>query len=849
MLDIRSLLLVALLAASTHALPAADVARAEPATLPWRILIANDNCPDVTWGFPEAQVRQAFADLIRAHLDEMHRTDTGPIESRDHYNVMAFVEAEAFLEKHPERKDEFVRRVREGRIGLSPFLCNTLWGFQSTEGVLRAFYPARRFEREHHVPLEVAGHTELPSLPWGMATLLSGCGVRWTSVPFLDYDCTFQGLTNPPLFRFAGPDGSEVRVVLDAWASRKANYRQGGFLLEDTRRVTAEWIPHYETLGTAWPLRILLASGTHSDIHPDSWKQARGFADGIARYNAAGTDSVKLVNGTLAQFCREVDAAEQQRPFLPVVRGCFGHSWELWPVSLARTVAALRENERAFLAAESLLAIAAQTDPTLAAQTRAERQRAEWCWAMLGDHAWNGTDPANKRHNAHLRRSWADCLGNTARDLTKRGWESMGLRSDPRALTVFNPTSFARDILVVCDAPEPLAGVRTGRESIESSRFREGGRDRIRFVARNVPAFGFRQYQLVHGRSKAEAPPFHADGCTLEGPFYRLTLDPATGGLTSLVHRATGQELVFAGSGRTLAQTVFWDGQEHRLEHVRSQVNLDGCCAELQVAGDIGDIRITNRVTLYAKLDRVDFEILVHKPATTNEQRLLHFFPAGDGSKDLWIETTAAVLRPRLQPEGDLLPGADPRRFAVQGFVDCSPPGRAGVTVTPHDSFMLRLDQDALAFEALGNDQNWKEVTQDQDGMTDFRFRYSLRAHPPGFDPASALVWSRDVTAPLVCAAGRIDKKWLNRSWLEADPSQAVVTCFKPADDGAPGQVVARLWEIAGEDRLLSLRAPGYHSAWECDLLERDRGSLNMKGGALTIALRRFGFVGVSLER
>ena len=221
MLDIRSLLLVALLAASTHALPAADVARAEPATLPWRILIANDNCPDVTWGFPEAQVRQAFADLIRAHLDEMHRTDTGPIESRDHYNVMAFVEAEAFLEKHPERKDEFVRRVREGRIGLSPFLCNTLWGFQSTEGVLRAFYPARRFEREHHVPLEVAGHTELPSLPWGMATLLSGCGVRWTSVPFLDYDCTFQGLTNPPLFRFAGPDGSEVRVVLDAWASRK----------------------------------------------------------------------------------------------------------------------------------------------------------------------------------------------------------------------------------------------------------------------------------------------------------------------------------------------------------------------------------------------------------------------------------------------------------------------------------------------------------------------------------------------------------------------------------------------------------------------------------------------------
>jgi hypothetical protein len=62
---------------------------------------------------------------------------------------------------------------------------------------------------------------------------------------------------------------------------------------------------------------------------------------------------VKLVNGTLAQFCSEVDAVEAVAPFLPKLRGDFGQSWQLWPVSLARTVAALRENERAFLAGEA----------------------------------------------------------------------------------------------------------------------------------------------------------------------------------------------------------------------------------------------------------------------------------------------------------------------------------------------------------------------------------------------------------------------------------------------------------------------------------------------------------------
>ena len=168
---------------------------------PWRVIIANDTCPDVTWGFTEAQTRQAFADLVAAHLDEMARTDAQPPDNRDHYNATAFIEIEAFLDKYPGRKDELVRRVREGRLGVSPFLCNSLWGWQSVEGALRAFYPARRFEREHGVRFDVAEHIELPSLPWRMATLLAGCGIRWTSVPFLNYDTTFQGLQTPPLFR------------------------------------------------------------------------------------------------------------------------------------------------------------------------------------------------------------------------------------------------------------------------------------------------------------------------------------------------------------------------------------------------------------------------------------------------------------------------------------------------------------------------------------------------------------------------------------------------------------------------------------------------------------------------
>ena len=816
-----------LAAGAAHALPIP----AEEDAPPWRIIIANDTCPDVTWGFTESQVRQAFADLIAAHLDEMTRTDGLPAEDRDHYNATAFIEVEAFLEKTPRRQDELFRRVREGRFCVSPFLCNSLWGFQSVEGALRTFYPARRMERDHGMPIDVAEHIELPSLPWGMATLMAGCGIRWASVPFMDYDTTFNGLNNPPLFRLEGPDGSEVRVRLDAWASLKTSYYQGAYLLKDTRLVASEWIPHYAGLGAEYPFRTVFASGTHSDINPNSYKQARGFADAIINYNATRTNRAKLINGTLAQFCAEVDLAEAASPFLPKLRGDFGQSWQLWPVSLAQTVAALRENERSYLAAESLVALASQAKPEIVAQTRKDREKGEWFWAMLSDHAWNGADASNRRHNAALRRDWAARFAQISQRLTAQAWADMGLNKDSQHVTVFNPLSFARDILVECAVSSEVTGVK-GRPSQVRS---EGSQSSLVFVATEVPAFGFREYAFDKKPHRVTAPPFSSSATALEGPFYRLRLNPANGGLASLIHKASGQELLNVTSGRSLCQTVYNDGQEALLSDVEYHTQLGEVCAKMLVTGRVGDIYVTNVVTLYADLDRVDFDVRLEKPATTKEQRLLHFFPVADGVRDLRIETTAAVLRPQFQPEGDLLPGADPRRFAVQGFVDYSPPGRIGVTIAPLDAFMLRLDQGALAFEALGNDQNWKEVTQDQDGVTHFHFRYSLRAHAPGYDSAAALAWSRSASAPLTSGMGRLPKKWLAHPCLEVDPARAVVTCMKPADNGATDQTVVRLWETGGRAGLVELFAPGYRMARETDLLERDREALPVDRGQLSV--------------
>jgi alpha-mannosidase len=822
---------------------AADAAPAPPTRT---IHVVNDTCPDYTWGSDEKQTRRNMADLVRAHLDAMSATDTEPEWNRDRYTMAVTNEALAFIEHNPERRDELVRRLREGRLMLSPFLNNTLWGSQSEEAFLRSLYPARRLEREWGVPIDVAHHTELPSLPWGAATLLAGAGVRWLAVPFLDYDCEWSGLDVPPLFTLEGPDGGRVRVALDGWASRRHNYTQGRALVEDPGRIAADWLPRFEALGAAYPVRDILALGTHGDLGANSASEVERFDAAIRDWNAQASPPARLVNATLAGFCRAVDGAEGKPPSLPTVRGDLGHSWEAWPVSLASIAADARQGEREILAAEALAALTGGDE--LAAATRELRERAEWHWAMLGDHAWNGTDDANRRENADLRRRWADALAEAARDLSRRAWAAAGLVEGDDALTLFNPTGLSRQDVVHFALP-PGSSVRAAQapdgRALPSQVVVEGDSPVLYFVPPQLGAYGTAAFRLTPADAPAAAS-LGATPTTLDGPFYRLTIDPRTGGVASLIHKPTGRELVTPGS-RTLGQTVYSaEGTDAPIADFESHVEAAGAVlARLRVSYSTGPAKTDLTVTLYSAVDRVELDFRIRKSPVATEERLVHVFPVVSPDSTLRLDTTGAVIRPRLAPHGDLVKGGNTRRFAIQGFVDAS--GRSGgVTIAPIDAFLLRNDLEPLSFEALGNDQNFKEVTKDQGGATEFRFRYAVRAHAGDYDGVSAFAWSRAVAAPIEARPGRLER--VPAVGPVVDPARAIALALKPPDDPQARGLVLRIRETAGQSGPLTIDAPGCQRAVRLDLLEREQAALSIIGGRLTVDLPAHGFAALRLE-
>jgi hypothetical protein len=814
----------------------------------WTIYITNDTCFDYTWALNEEESRQSSADLVLSHLEQMTKTDGEKPENRDRFNMPVTQQALCFIDRYPARKAELLRRMREGRVYVSPFLNNTLWGFQSLEGALRSFYPARRLEKEWGIPLDCAEHIELPSLPWGVASILSGCGIRWLLVPFLDYDSTFSGLRNPPLFNFEGPDGSRIRVVMDTWASLKASYQQGAAILKQPKQILDDWVPHYEQLGEAYPLRAILASGTHSDLSRTSSSQTQAFADGIIEYNSHPGAHPILVNATLPQFCRVAEKAESAHPFMPTVRGSFGHSWELWPLTLAKYVAELRVAEQRYLAAETLLALAAMRHPEVLPASRADRLQAEWDWAMLGDHAWNGSTDGNRIVNADLRRQWSGEFGRLAESISRQAWTALGFHPNDHAVTLFNSLSFPRTDLIRLEVPAGMNAVLSDGTTLPSQLIEEDGNLVLYFVSPKLAGFGLKMLELRSTPdTQAEANKLRATVAELESPYYRVKVDRVTGGVASLVFKPSGTELVVGSGKRTLGQTVFFDGSEHVLTAVKSEVVAMGpVLARIKITGTTEGIEITNFITLYADLDRLDFDYRIKKPVTTQEQRLTQVFPVMRAGSVERIEDTGAVVRLRSQPEGDLLPGADPRRSAFQDFVDVSLPAGPGVTIAPLEAFALRNDLDPITFEALGNDQNYREVTRDQNGATDFRFRYSLRAHAGAFSGPASFEWSRGFRSPLLAVLGNLPQPDSVKR-VAVDPSHVVATCLKPADDPSFGGTILRVWEVGGKSGPVALSVRGFRRAIQTDLLERNLRDLRMEDGEFKLDVPGYGFAAVRL--
>jgi alpha-mannosidase len=243
-------------------------------------------------------------------------------------------------------------------------------------------------------------------------------------------------------------------------------------------------------------------------------------------------------------------------------------------------------------------------------------------------------------------------------------------------------------------------------------------------------------------------------------------------------------------------------------------------------------------------------------------------FPFGVPHRQYRFEAPGAIVTPGSEQR----PGAGQAVTAVRHFVDIFN-DEFGVTLSQTDSGLVEFGhrttaEDPLEPEpsnstvlalALQNCMDWHEAVRDQAGITHFVFRYSLRGHAGGFDPAAAVRFGWEDNNELLVASLPAGQAGQARSlpkgnlpgdahsFVQVTPDNAVLAGFKVAEEDG---LIVRLWECAGRDvtALVSLAGLGrIQGARQTDLLERDRESLTVTEGGVAVRLRARGLAAARL--
>ncbi|MGI5269082.1 NEW3 domain-containing protein [Nonomuraea sp. CA-218870] len=620
-------------------------------TSPWELLSADATTRPL-WE------RNAFA-LVEAHIELALRDP-------DYRFVLAEVDyLKPFLDTHPERRADLRALLAEGRAELVGGTYNepntNLTGAETT---IRNLVYGIGYQRDilggdprTAWQLDAFGHD--PQFP-GYLAAAGLTGSAWARGPFHQWGPISKNfrvarddaalMQFPSEFEWIAPSGLGVLTHY-----MPAHYSAGWWMDSAPTAVDA-MAAVYELYRSLKPVaatrNILLPVGT--DYTPPNKWVTEIHREWNARYVWP-----RFVCGTPRDFLDAVRTemsvfSPQSRDMNPIYTGK--------DVSYIDTKQAQRAAEVAALDAERLSTLAA-----LLGLGRYPHTALDKVWRQLayGAHHDAITGSESDQVYIDLLTGWREAY-DLAADARDRALDALmsQVSVDGRSVVVTNTLPFARDGLVrVRLGP----GLRvTDPAGAEIPAVAENGT--LAFLARDVPATGWRAYRIVEGAAEPWRP---LPGTAAENERWRVVADPARGGaLTSVIDLADGRELL-TGLGNELRlyeeypqHPDMGEGPWHLMPtgpalgsgdapatSARAETSPVG--QRVVVTGRCGEIAYEQTITLLTGSDRVDFStrVLSHSGA----DRLLRVrFPARvEGALPVSDVAGAVVGRGFALPDAD----------------------------------------------------------------------------------------------------------------------------------------------------------------------------------------------------
>jgi alpha-mannosidase len=824
-----------------------------PPTKKFRLYIVPTSHTDV--GYTDFQER-VKARHAQNGLDALEQLAAEPVFK---WYSETYWQLNALLELHPEKTTEVFERLRQKRWGLSGDYANILTGLCSAEALDRITLDSRNLANRGGFELNSVVLDDVPSAIGSLPMVLANSGIKY----FIEGANRDRGpyageVPNP--FYWEGADGS--RVLADI--TSQPGYGGAGQLLMTVPRAMQKLPPFLARFqGADYPYDAVLINGAFGDNHEiQPW-----LAKMVQEWNAQW-EYPKLIIALPEEFFGYMEKNFSNN--IPTLKTDFGGWWEDGAGSSALETGLSRRAEERAVTAEMLHSLAAVIAGDPYPKTNFDRV---WHNVLLyNEHTWGAGGSVSSPDSEQTVKQWAvkssfahDANVQT-RELLAAGMDKLARIVPSADLIVFNSLAWPRRAVVKTRATGAVQDLAT-KKTAPTQPLPEGGNC---FIADGLPSIGYRTYREAT-LSRPAPDAVRISGNQIENEFYRVTIDPKTGGIQSIYDKEIRRELVDTNSDYDLGELIYVTGGagtsaiHSDLEHLprpKFEYHRQAATGMEALNGPVfGELDshatnesfpgITLRVRLYRGLKQLDLVYELDKTETLDKEAVYLAFPFALDPKQggLWLEYPDEIT----EPLKDQHASACRDWYSVQRWLAVSD-GGATVELSPLDAPLFTIGgmtastwPRELTFKrghVFGYIMNnyWHTNYKARQGGR-LVFRYSLTSSAGGFSRHDAVVKGWNMFCPAIAQSGQGEHKAFlsgaTGSLVGIAPAGLPLTTIKEAE--AEDGFIFRCCDYAGAGGKATLTLPKSASAvFRCNLVETDPAKLDARGKKITVPVKRF---------
>jgi len=809
----------------------------------WTVYIYPHSHVDVGYTNTQENIEFIHKQNLLKGIELARKTADWPEGSRFVWNPEVTWPIERYLAKAtPPEREAVYDAIRKGWIGVDAGYINDNTSVASDEELFRYMAYKDKLEKVAGVKVDSLMQVDVPGMSWGVVPAAAKSGIRYI-MPF-DNGGDRTGFTNDLNYRpfwWESPDGKS-RVLF----FQQGSYNPGAFIkglpyaitmMGQTNREQLEkqldavktnqprvkfadqyFMPTMQLLetGSAAPFSIAKMSGTTFlaylkrmegtpfypyDIFVMSWAMAdntpidQDLPEAVRSWNEEYAYPHIVIAGTHTIMSAFENKYGDQ---IPVLRGDFTEYWTDGLGSAAKQTGMNRHSKERLVQADTLWSMLNPGKPA----PRADFDEAWRHVVLASEHTWAYSDPNKQPLQDTILKEKFDHFEqaeNRSKELKARALAPVAAKDGP-FIGVFNTLSWERSELVTLSAEQSRAGSFVSDETgaaVPSQRLSTG---ELVFMASNVPAFGSRRYVLSNQQSEFKGRAAIAHNLTLDNGIVRVTLDPATGDVASLV--MGDREFVDKQKGG-LNSYHYLHGEENGSKAsgpsaVKITVKEKGpLVASLLIESKAeGAHRLVREVRITTGSPEVAFDDLVDKIAILKKEGV-HFGYAFNLPE---ARTRVDIPWGVMEVEKDQLKAGNRNWMCFQRWLDMSN-ADAGVTWASLDAPVFEYGQMSanLIGSALYSPKWIRELRPSstiyswalnnhwhtnfplsQSGLLPFRYR--LLPHASGYDAAAANRFGTAQAQPLVATLvkGNVDAV----APVTLDNPRVVVTILRTEEDG-----------------------------------------------------------------